>query len=484
MAFKRDLIFISSGRIVATVMALITMRAVTSFLTPEQYGQLALLIAIQVFCGLLLINPVGQHINLHTHAWWDSGTLLPRLKSFKHYVLAVSLVGAVLVFAINQKYSAAQFLYTAISMFAMVIAATWNATLIPMLNMLGFRAASVLFSTMTIIVSLLSSILLVMWLKSATAWFIGQMIGLGIGALGARYILQKYSKQLTQSKNTISLLNKYTVISYCLPLAVATGFMWLQLSGYRFVVEHYYGLVQLGFLAVGLQLVGQIFALVESLAIQFLYPLFFRRVSNFENNSEIELALSDLLNTLVPVYFLLTGFVIFSAKYLLEILVSPQYQQAVTFVMLGACIELCRVLGNLLSNAAQVKRKTKSLAPAYAIGSVIGLFFIYFAGVRQMDIVWACMSLTLGSIAMFVTMFINMYKQVRFTLDIKRCVASALMMLTMAAFVSLTPKFSGLMEAVVMMLLTIFIVSIAIFALLWKNPAMLRLLNVQLRANQ
>ena len=464
-------------------MALITIRVVTSLLTPEQYGELALLIAIQVFCGLLLINPVGQHINLHTHAWWDSGTLLPRLKSYRAYVLAVSLLGGVLVLAIGQQYSATQFLYTAMAMFAMVTAATWNATLIPMLNMLGFRAASVLWSTITILVSLLSSILLVMWLRSPTAWFIGQMIGLGIGALGAKYVLNKYSKHSNHPKSRLSLFNKRTVITYCLPLAVATGFMWLQLSGYRFVVEHYWGLIQLGFLAVGLQLAGQIFALAESLAMQFLYPLFYRRVTNFENVSEVELAFSDLLNTLVPVYFLLTGLVIFSAQYLLKILVAPQFQHAINFVMLGASIELCRVLGNLLSNAAQVKRKTKSLALPYAVGSFICLFFIYFAGIQQMEIIWACMALTLGAVAMFITMLTTMYKQVRFTLDVGRCVVGAVVMFTMASFVNLMPKVSSLAEAIGMMILTISVVSIAVFLLLWKNPATLRLLNVQLRGD-
>ena len=481
MAFKRDLIFVSGGRIVAAVMALIAMSAVTSYLSPEQYGELALLIAIQVFCGLILINPVGQHINLHTHAWWDRGTLLPRLKSFRLYVFAVSTVGGLLVLAIGQEYSVKQFLFTALSMFAMVTAATWNATLIHLLNMLGFRAESVLWSTISIIVSLLSSILLVLWLKSATAWFAGQMVGLTVGALGAKYVLQKYSKQPNHSQNRFSLLDKQIIISYCLPLALATGFMWLQLSGYRFVVEHYWGLTQLGLLAVGLQLAGQIFGLAESLAMQFLYPLFFRRVSDFENNAKVELALSDLINTLVPVYFLLTGLVVFSAQYLLKILVAPQFQDTIIFVMLGACIELCRVLANLLSNAAQVKRKTNSLAPAYAIGSFIGLVLICYAGVRHMDIIWACVALTIGVIAMFVTMLINMYSQVKFTLDIKRFVASVLTMLIMVSFVSFTPKVTDLTEAIGMMLLSILLMGVSIFALLWQNPSTLRLLNVQLR---
>src|SRR5450759_367973 len=140
---------VGGGRLVSALMALIAIRAVTTFLTPEQYGELALLITVQMFCGLFLINPVGQHINLHTHAWWDDGTLMARLKSYRRYVFVVSLVGLAVVLGMGKHHSVEQLLWTAAAMLAMVVAGTWNATLIPMLNMLGFRAASVLWGIIT-----------------------------------------------------------------------------------------------------------------------------------------------------------------------------------------------------------------------------------------------------------------------------------------------------------------------------------------------
>ncbi len=471
------------GRLAAAMMALVTIRVATTFLTPEQYGELALLIAVQMFCGLFLVNPVGQHINLNTHAWWDDGTLLSRLKSFRLYILAVSLVGGIVVLGASKYYSAEQLFYTAVAMFAMVVAGTWNATLIPMLNMLGFRAASVWWSIVTITTALVSSVLLVMWLPSATAWFAGQAIGMGVGALGAKYVLQQYAIRLKYSKEFLPLLDKQTVITYCLPLAVATGLMWLQLSGYRFVIEKYWGLAQLGFLVIGLQLAGQIFALAESLAMQFLYPLFYRRVSKYENTVEVELAFSDLLNTLAPVYFVIAGMVIICAPYLLKVLVAPQFQNAIVFVMFGAGIELCRVLGNLLSNAAQVKRKTKSLALPYAFGAVISLALVCFVGVRQMEISWAGAALVLGAITMFMVMLISMYQQVRFVLDVRRCFVGLVVMLMMAMLVVWTPKVVGLGIAIGMLLLVTVMVAGVVMALQWRNPAMLRLLSVKLRSN-
>lgn len=474
---------VGGGRLASALMALVAIRAVTTFLTPEQYGELALLIAVQSFCGLFLVNPVGQHINLHTHAWWDDGTLLARLKSYRQYVLAVSLVGMVVVLGMGKQQTVQQVLWSAAAMFAMVVAGTWNATLVPMLNMLGFRAASVWWSIITVALALAASIILVMWLPFATAWFAGQAIGLALGAFGAKYVLRQHAMQAGNSQGTLPLLDKHTVLTYCLPLALATGLMWLQLSGYRFVIEGYWGLAQLGFMAVGLQLAGQIWVLAESLASQFLNPLFYRRITAHENNVEIELAFSDLLNTLIPVYFVLTGLLILSAPYLLKVLVAPQFQGAITFVMLGAGIEMCRVLGNLLSNAAHVRRKTKSLALPYAAGAMVSLVLIYLAGVKQMEISWAGAGLLAGASAMFAVMAVVMYQQVKFSLDLVRCSAGAAVMLAMALLGVWLPGMSGIGASIAMLMLMGTLSGIAVLALLWKNPATLRLLNVQLRKN-
>jgi len=471
------------GRLAAALMALISMRAVTTFLTPEQYGELALLIAVQSFCGLLLINPIGQHINLHTHAWWDDGTLMARLKSYRGYIIMVSFVGAIVIFTMGKQHTLEQILWTSIAMFTVVIVGTWNSTLIPMLNLLGFRAASVLWSILTVIIGLACSICLVMWLSTATAWFAGQAIGMGICVLGVTHVLQKHALPIKHSKGYLSLIDKNTVLSYCLPLALATGLMWLQLSGYRFLVESYWGLAQLGFMVIGLQLAGQISALAESLAMQFFHPMFFRRVSAHEQMDEVKLALSDILNTLIPVYFVLTGLIIVSAPYLLKVLVASEFQDAKFFVMLGAGIELCRVVGNLLSNAAHIRRKTNSLALPYGVGAITTLVLIVLIGLRQQEIIWVGVALIFGAIAMLLVMLIAMYRQVSFRLDVWRCLFGIVVMLAMIGLVDWLPTPDGMIMAIECLIVTATLASIVVVALLWKNSATLRLLNVQLRKN-
>jgi hypothetical protein len=53
----------------------------------------------------------------------------------------------------------------------------------------------------------------------------------------------------------------------------------------------------------------------------------------------------------------------------------------------------------------------------------------------------------------------------------------------MTALVIWTPPVSGMGAAIATLILVATLESLALLALLWKNPAVLRLLNVQLRKN-
>jgi O-antigen/teichoic acid export membrane protein len=474
---------VAVGRLATALIALATIRAVTSYLTPAQYGELALLLTVQMFCGLFLINPIGQHINLHTHAWWDEGTLSARLGSYQKYILVVSTLGSFAVLGMSKQDSAEHLLVAAAAMVAMIIAGTWNATLIPMLNMLGFRAASVFWGIVTAVVSLGSSIFLVVWLPSATAWFAGQAVGMALGALGAKYVFQRHAIQqsrIASRGSAPALIDRQTILAYCLPLAMATGLMWLQQSGYRFVVEHYWGMAQLGFLVAGLQLAGQISLLVESLATQFFYPMFYRRCSDHMDIDAIASAYYDLINTLLPVYLLTAGLIAATSQYLLYLLAAPQYQDSVAFLMVGAGIELCRLVGNLLSNAAHVTRKSISLAIPYGVGAFTALTLLVIVGTKQANFLWTGYSLMIGAAAMMISMWVMTSRLLKIRTDWLRMLGTFSAVTALYLLTYYSPAIVDIRSSLTWLGLNGFLVLAMALALLWKNPATTRMLNVRL----
>jgi O-antigen/teichoic acid export membrane protein len=479
--YKQDLVLLSIGRATTAFVALLTVRVVTTFLSPEQFGELTLLITTQTLISLFLINPLIMHISIHTIPWWREGVLLGKLKSFQKYVLAASIFGGLSMIFKYQQQTTMESCWAIASMFFMVIASAWNVTIIPILNMLGYRKASVSWSVLSSIASLILAICLVWWLQSPIAWFMGQALGLSLGAIGAKKSLNNYGLNVKHSQSNQALLSLHTAVTYCFPLAIAAGLMWAQLSGYRFLIENYWGLIQLGFFAVGLQLAGQIFSLVESLTGQFLSPLFYKRVSMHETSTDIESAFSDLLNSLFPLYFVLTGVVIWGSQYFLNLLVAKQFQDSAIFVILGASVELCRVLGNLLSNAAHVRRKTFSLMIPYACGAGTTLLLIYLVGIRDLTIIWAAISLQVGAGVMLIFMFLGMHAQIKFKIDTLRVFIGMLLMFGMIFLRFSSPNATDLYVTLEMIFLILIVAVIAIFSLSWRNPAIIRLLRTNLR---
>ena len=469
-----------SGRLATALITLASLRIATHFLAPEQYGVLALIIAVQMLCGLFLVNPVGQHVNLNTHAWWDDGTLLPRLRSYRSFIVLVSLIGGgVAAFALphNDISSVALAMFAA---FSVIMAGTWNTTLIPMLNMLNFRTQSAIWSVMTALTGLVFGIGLVWWHPTATVWVIGQSIGLLIGALGARAALIKQVNPGQVSDKKISLLDRKTLFSYCVPVAIANGFMWLQLSGYRFEIELYWGLAQLGYLAIGVQIASQIGALAESLAMQFLFPMFYRRCSDHQNETDVSSALSDLLNTLVPLYFVLVGSIAAGAPYLISVLAAGTYRGAASYLIIGALIEGCRIVGNLFGVMSHIMRQPRYLALPYALGSLCTFVVITIAGEMSLPVFYTVLAVAAGGITMLIAMWINTARQTTLTLDRRRWLLALVWMVCLPTAFQLASGTANFFEAIALLAVIGVTSGLVAAVLLYRNDALLRLIRVDM----
>jgi O-antigen/teichoic acid export membrane protein len=344
----------------------------TLLLAPAQFGALALLMAFHLFCGLVLVSPLNQHLNRHTHQWWDDGTLRARLRGFATWIVAIASIGGAVTFGwmvTLENEPPGPAVLSGLTVSAYVFFATWGNTFIPLLNMVGLRGASVIWGMVATTAGLAAALLLSMLWPTATAWLIGQSLGLAIAVIGARHALWGRAPAPGQPGASVPFMTAGTFYAFCVPLAVATVFMWFQTSGYRLLVGQFWGLAALGHVSVGLALAGMLWGFAETLAINFLYPYFYRRVSG--QQSEDRSAFSDLVNVLGPVYLLLAGAILLAAYSLLRLFVDPQYAVAGIFVALGAVIDWTRATTNLFGNAAQVTRVTRTVIMPWSAGAFL-----------------------------------------------------------------------------------------------------------------
>lgn len=492
MALRSDLLWVLFGRIATALIAIASLRIMTLLLEPKDFGIYTLLLAFQGFCGLLLINPVGQHINRHTHAWWDDSTLLTRLVGYNRYLVAVSSGIALVVLGWWMLYpgtdhSMASALLAALAVSTIVYLGTWNGTFVYILNMLGFRSSSVGWMLASSIIGLVISSLFAYEYHTGTSWVLGQAVGLAVGAMGARFMLRQYqaARKLVEfsSHNVPILLDRQTLMAYCLPLAAATGLMWLQNTGYRFWVGGAWGAAELGLLAVGLSISAQIWAIIETLSMQFLNPYFFRHITEVQSDTQKSAVLSDMVNVMWPIYAVLAGFNVVFASSLLTVLTNERYHAAVTFVLFGVLIEFARCTGNLWSYAAQIERRTAKYIVPYGIGALIVWLGAVGVSYVHSDIVTMAIVLAISGLVMCAAMVLVMQRMMPVKLDVRRWLAGSLMLLACLLSVIYMPvKADGIMMNIGLIMVGLVVAGSVMLALLWRNTALSRLLAVSLRS--
>lgn len=487
---RPDFLWIIFGRLATALISIVSLRIITTLFEPSVYGQLALLGAFQTFCGLFLINPIIQHINRQAHSWWDEGTLLLYLAKYDGYIRLVSLFILVVVtfwwhyqYANNTNGLILSFAAGS-AVAAMVYVGTWNAQLVWMLTMLGFRNQSVIWMVTSALIGLACSSYLVMDYSYAFSWLFGQAIGMTVGALGSVYTLRRHITKNTASQISIKSLDKNTLLTFCLPLAVATGFMWLQNTGYRFWVDSVWGAAELGVLAIGLGVSAQLWSIMESLAVQILYPYFYRHISDTQSDSQSGAALSDLLAVLIPVYAVFAGLNAVCATALLQVLTDERYHIAAPFVILGAIVEFARCVTNLWSNAAQAKRKTKGVILPYGLGALVvwggAVGSLYFSK----HPISLALVLVMGGLLTCFSMIVLMKRLLVLSVDKVRLFIGLIIMLVCFAWAFKMPiQVSGLTQNLVLLGVSGSLAACFMLALLWRNPALSRLLSTSLRTN-
>lgn len=473
----RAVVLIVSGRIVTALLALAAFRLATAILTPEEFGLFAALMAFNALCGFLIVNPVGQYVTRQTHAWAASGELSVRMAGFGAYALVAALAAAclVIVWALWRAEPAGSATVWAASVAFVVAAATANGTLVPMLNMLGWRMESVFWGVLTHCVIVGASFLLAAYVApTGASWLLGYGIGMAFGAFGAWVALG--SRAGLQLRRPRPFIEREAIWSYCVPLAGATFFMAVQTNGYRLIIEPWWGLAALGFAAAGIGIANQIFVLCETIAAQVIHPSFFRRLSTNDTAAGYRAA-SDMLNLLGPFYLVVAAATLVAAPALLHIALDPSFATALAFAQVAFIAECCRVIGNLLALSAQVEKRTAPLILPQAGGAAVTVIGLALGGTVGLSLQQAILALVAGNATVLAALIARAYRQDILVLDPIRWVGGGAMLVLAAAFALAMPlRMDGLLDALALILHCGAAAAAGAGLVLWRNPALQQLL--------
>ena len=164
----------------------------------------------------------------------------------------------------------------------------------------------------------------------------------------------------------------------------------------------------LAFIGVGLAVSGAIFSAVESLASQFYNPIYLRKIT-YADKVDRANAWNELADYMIPIYLLLTVFVIVLLPYLTNLLVAQKFYEAYIYATFGAVIEFFRVITNLVYMVSQSERKTKTTIFPYIIGFISTIVTLYFFDMSE-NFWMIPLLMAITNAVIFLLLFKNMKK--------------------------------------------------------------------------
>lgn len=418
---NRDLIFLLSGRLFQIIVLFATMRLITFYLSPEEFGKYYLLMGLCTFFGYFFINPVGQFLNRKTYIWYKAEVLGQRLIQVLLYFLIASTISIFMIclMKLTGWLEGVSLFWVLILIPLFIFFNSLNQTTVPLLNMLGLKGWFVILTNLTLASSLILSLLLVeSYSASYIFWFSGQLIGIFVIFIYSLLVIKKKLNLVFYfSLEGLFCKAKFqSIFFFVFPLAIGVLFLWMQTQSYRLIINKFLGAELLGLFGVGVAISVAISTSFESIIMQMIQPKLYEKM---ESEKDFKKYFSFSLNAIIPIYLAMSLFVTFFSYQISNILVDQKYQAAYVFLISGIWFEFFRVINNYLSMVAHKFNQTNKLISPYALGGITMVVTLSFASLNgSYEIYLPLAYATSGGIG-FIAMYFSMKKLIDFDLKIK-----------------------------------------------------------------
>jgi O-antigen/teichoic acid export membrane protein len=359
---NKDLIILVTGRVMQIVIMLVSVRLLTSFLTPEEVGNYYIILAYLAFFNLVLLNPFGMYFTRHLLHWQKNHNLLNALFVFIIWIILVSIISIPISIVLHgwlgyeSKFGLAFFVvYIAVAIFI----STTHRNVIGGTNTLGYRKEFVVYLISTLLLGLFFSVGIVyFYYHHALGWLYGIIISETMMLVPiVKFFIQNNRLSTQKIKQRLSKEKIKTILLFSLPIGLTTFLFWGQTIAYRFIIDYKYSTEVLGFIAVGLGVSSAVFSAIESISMQYFNPIFLKKILD-ASKAERSQAWNEIARQIVPIYILTAFFTIAMSEVLVKILIDHKFHGAYIYTMVGVGFEFFRVMTALFYIVSQSEYKT------------------------------------------------------------------------------------------------------------------------------
>lgn len=412
-------------------------------------GNYYLLLAILSLLTFVFMEPFKAYYSRHLIGWSYSNNVKNATNILivsRIIVIFFSLIIALTLFIFldySKYYSLSEFVFFV--MFSMV--AGMYMPLIAAVNILGDRVDFIIYMVLSIVLGLFFSLLIVYFIdKSAMGWLYG--IALSQFLFSIILYIKLTKNQIFSFEKVKSLFERESmknIIIFMIPISVTLFLQWGQNQSFIFIIEAKYSLEALAYIGVGLAISKAIFSAAESLATQFYYPIYLRKITH-ASKKDRAIAWNDLANYMIPIYLILAVYIIILAPYLTKLLVASKFYEAYVYAMFGAMIEFFRVITNLVYTVSQSEVKTKTTILPYTVGFILTISSLYFFDMSEK--LWMIpLFVGLANGVIFFLLFKNMKKLLDIKIDFINILKSFVLVLPLF-LVLLIPNSQDLLQTI------------------------------------
>lgn len=374
------MLLIVFGRAIQFLFALIIMRVMTTYLSPQEMGRMSLVVSAIAFFALFLVNPVGVFITRRLHAWEIHGSIKHYLNYYWLYLFAIALLASGLLdLMINFELINLEIdrFWLWLLVCGSLVFNTANQTLIPSLNLLGFSAWFMSLTLATQVFGFVFSIILIFNLvPSAENWLLGLLLAQMLFAvIGARVFFQKLEFHQDTAKKNLTIKHLDVLFGFAWPLSIAAAMSWVQIQGYRFFIEGSLGLGALGLFVVGYGVSAGLIAAFETILLTYFQPRFYKRMHSLKSNDFNE-AWADYASAIMPALLLLICYITVMAPELARVLLGSGYQSSGHYIIWGTVAESFRVISSIYGMASHALMKTRIMMIANIAGALMSVFLL------------------------------------------------------------------------------------------------------------
>jgi O-antigen/teichoic acid export membrane protein len=342
---RQDFFIIVVGRILQVVFALVSVRLTTTLLGPTQIGRVNLIVGVTSWFALLFISPVGNYVFRQALEWNMEGRLLGIVRRYAGFLGIVTVVAGIVVILIKSTIgigTAIDLIWLLWLVAGTLFLGTLSATFITLINTLGHRGWYVLFANLTTWLGLGLAVAITSWTgHQAEYWMTGLLIGQIIVMLLSVVVIYRVARRpsnvIVQSGKTRGF-DVSSVFRFSWPLIIATGFYWIQNSGYVFLLVKLSNEASVGLLVAGLAIAVSPLVMFESLFTEYYRPIFYRDISYSDNTQKAQ-AWNRYASAYFPAIVLVAVFMALSGPWLARLLVSESFQKVSWLAVWGALIQ-------------------------------------------------------------------------------------------------------------------------------------------------